>query len=100
MDEDTANADTVTVPVWGEVILDRSLFLLIPTALFAVGGIVTSLYVLANSGDAWVDAVDQQAIQQQQVTPAPASSEGCRGLCSSQERDLQSLRSFLSGFSK
>ena len=64
MDEDTARADTVQVPLWGELILDKSLFVLLPLAAFGIGGVLLSLYVLANSGDEFVAALQENAVLQ------------------------------------
>lgn len=101
MDETTARADTVQVPLWGELILDKSLFVLLPLAAFAVGGILLSLYILLNSGDAFVDALAENAVLQSTTpTPATTNADSCRGLCSSQEQDLEGLRSYMSRFAK
>jgi len=100
MDEDTARADTVQVPLWGELILDKSLFVLLPLAAFAIGGVLLSLYVLANSGDEFVAALQENAVLQSASAPGAASvagEEGCRGLCSSQAQDLEGLKAYMSG---
>jgi len=103
MDEETAKADSVQIPLWGDLILDKSLFVLLPLAAFGIGGVLLSLFVLFNSGDQFVGALQENAILQS--TPPPASMQnagdsGCRGLCSSQEQDLEGLREYMSKFAK
>jgi hypothetical protein len=74
------------LPVFGEVTLDKSLFIVVPIVAAAVLGLVTSVYVLANSGDAFVDAMAAAA------NAVPQATEECRGLGSSQQEDLESLK--------
>jgi hypothetical protein len=97
MDPQTQNAERISVPIWGELILDRSLFLFLPIAMFALGGIVLSLYVLANSSDTFVDAIIETATKQSIPTSTSAvpDSDSCRGLCSSQSQDLEGLRTYM-----
>jgi hypothetical protein len=103
MDEETQNAPTIQIPVWGELILDRSLFVFLPVAAFAIIGFFTSLYVLINSGDDFDTAIDENAVLQSipntftppLSVPSDEVVTGCRGLCSSQESDLEGLRSFM-----
>jgi hypothetical protein len=99
MDEETANAKSIPVPLWGELILDRSLFVLLPVAAFGIGGFLLSIYVAMNSGDAFSNAfVDGDLARVvQESTPV---ENACRGLCSSQEDDLEGLRNFMSKFAK
>jgi hypothetical protein len=85
------------LPLLGEVTMDRSLFLIVPAALFTVLGVGASLLVLLSSGDAFVDAVQQTAAEASNMNPV--AGDTCRGLCSSQEQDLESLRSFMQGLS-
>lgn len=102
MDEATqAAAPSVRIPLWGDLILDRSLFLLVPLVGFAVGGILLSLYILVNSGDAVAEAVAENARQQSIPTTVMNNNNNeCRGLCSSQAKDLEGLRNYMSGFGK
>jgi hypothetical protein len=102
MDEETARADSIQVPLWGELILDKSLFVLLPIAAFGIGGFLLSLYVLLNSGDAFVSAVQENAVLQSTppgAVQAGGGDSGCRGLCSSQEQDLEGLKAYMSRFS-
>jgi hypothetical protein len=92
MDQDTANAPSMQIPIWGELILDRSLYVLLPVAGFAVIGFFLSVYVGLNVSDDWVSSV---------TTPAKVVvDDGCRGLCSSQDQDLEGLRTFMNRFAK
>lgn len=97
MDPQTQRAERIAVPIWGELILDRSLFILLPIAVFALGGIFLSLYVLVNSSDTFVDAVIDTATKQSIPTSSSSLQDGesCRGLCSSQSQDLEGLRSYM-----
>lgn len=100
MDEETINAKRMQIPIWGELILDKSLIVLIPAAFFAVIGFAMSIYVILNSQDAIVDALADAS------SPAylKGVSEGtnvdpnaCRGLCGSQQDDLEALRGIMNG---
>jgi hypothetical protein len=94
MDPQTQRASTIPIPVWGELILDRSLFALLPIALFAVGGILLSIYILINSSDTFVDAIAETSMKQS-IPTSTFDSNDCRGLCSSQSQDLEGLRMFM-----
>ena len=87
--------------------MDRSLFVFLPLLGFGVGGILLSLYIVFNSGDALVDAMAENAVWQssgggggESITTTVDSPAACRGLCSSQEQDLQGLREYMSRFAK
>ena len=95
MDPQMARAKSVTIPIWGELILDRSLFVLLPIAVFAIGGAILSFYVLINSGDAFVDAIVQNSLQSVPTSSSTIDEAGCRGLCSSQAQDLDGLRDYM-----
>jgi hypothetical protein len=101
MDEETINAKRTNLPIWGELVLDRSLFVLVPVLLFAILGIGTSVLVAVNAQDQIIAALDETS-QQVMLKGASGSAvtEGCRGLCSSQEQDLESLRLYLNAFKK
>lgn len=99
LDNDSANAPTLNIPVWGELILDKSLFVLIPVAGFAIIGFFLSIYVGLNSVDAFV-ALEDAGKNGRRAPVETTSAEGCRGICSSQEDDLEGIRSFMSGLSK
>lgn len=95
MDEDTKNVPTKKLPLLGEVTMDRSLFVFVPVAAFAVIGILTSLYVAMNaSGDIFVQAAE--AVNDSIMAPKPVPDPNvCRGLCSTQEQDLEGLKTFM-----
>ena len=96
MDLQTQSAERISVPIWGELILDRSLFVLLPIAVFALGGILLSFYVLVNSSDTFVTAIVDTAMKQSIPTSSSLQeSDSCRGLCSSQAQDLEGLRSYM-----
>ena len=101
MDEATRNAPTMQVPLWGELILDKSLFVLLPVAAFAVLGLLTSIYVAINSGDQFVQALSETtSVQPPAAATTPTDPNVCRGLCSSQEQDLEGLAVFMNSLRK
>ena len=88
---------TINSPL-GEIQLDKSLYVLLPVVLFVFGGALLSIYVAANSGDALSQAWN---VYEASIS-APAGTkivdpDACRGLCSSQEADLQGLSDFMNG---
>jgi hypothetical protein len=97
MDPQTQNAERISLPIWGELILDRSLFVFLPIALFALGGIFLSFYVLINSSDTFVNAIIDTSMKQSIPTSSSSlpDSDSCRGLCSSQAQDLEGLSSYM-----
>mmetsp|Transcript_25691 Transcript_25691/g.53513 ORF Transcript_25691/g.53513 Transcript_25691/m.53513 type:complete len:214 (-) Transcript_25691:2359-3000(-) len=96
-DPNSANAPTMSVPLLGELVLDKSLFVLLPVAGFAVIGFFLSIYVALNSSDAFV--VLEEAATQGKKDPIEVV-DGCRGICSTQEQDLEGLRQFMNSLSK
>lgn len=104
MDDETRNAARMEIPMWGELILDRSLMVLVPVALFAVLGFGTSLLVILNSQDAIVDtlleasaAAADPAVYLKGVAPPDVDPNVCRGLCGAQEENLEAMRAFMGG---
>jgi hypothetical protein len=101
MDDETRNAKRMTIPIWGELILDKSLMVFIPVALFAVIGFGMSIYVAVNSQDAIVDVL-MDASSPEYLKGVSASTDvdlnACRGLCGSQNDNLEALRGIMSGF--
>lgn len=95
MDEETKNAPTMNVPLWGELIVDKSLMVLLPAGAFAVLGLLLSINVALNSQDKFFDP--------NPVPPPPVnnkvvkSDDGCRGLCS---QDTANLENFLNSLRK
>ena len=101
MDEETLQAKRTNIPIWGELILDKSLMIFIPVTLFAVIGFGMSFYVALNSQDAIVDALlDASSPEYLRGVVEPVSDGSCRGLCGSQQGDLEALRGFMSGLGK
>ncbi|KAL7559108.1 hypothetical protein ACA910_017520 [Epithemia clementina (nom. ined.)] len=98
IDPQTAEAPAMQIPFVGELVLDRSLFVLLPVATFAVLGCFLALYIGLNAGDAFVEL--EQAATQGQKAAVDLSDEACRGLCSDQAQDLEELRNFMSNFGK
>jgi hypothetical protein len=94
----STTASSVSIPVLGSLELDRSLFLLVPLIGFAVGGILLSLYILVNSGDAIVQSVAESTATR--ATTTIDSGAACRGLCSSQQQDLEGLRTYMNNLGK
>lgn len=84
IDKQTAAADSVSIPVVGEFVLDKSLFVVLPIAAFGLIGILTSLYILLNSSDVSMEAINIQT--------APESTASCRGLC---QADMTGLENFM-----
>lgn len=105
MDPNTANSETKNVPFFGEVAVDGGLTVLVPAAVIAVVGFIMSIVVALNSSDTIVnnlthlsDDVNAAALAKTNVVPDVAG--GCRGLCSSQDEQLESMRVVMQGFAK
>lgn len=86
-------APTRTFPIIGEVVMDKSSILIVPAVLFGVVGILFSIYVAINSQEAFTEALKQNPYLQS-ASSAPVG-EGCRGICSNQQDDLDSLAGFM-----
>lgn len=94
------NAPKVSVPLIGEVALDRSLFVFLPVAAFAVIGLITSIVVLVNSRDVFVDAIQQSTAEILTPSSTTIDSSQCRGLCSQQDESLEEMRVFMNKFAR
>lgn len=94
-----------------ELPIDGSLVVLLPAVGIAVLGIITSIMVISNSADpvlaappgggTMIDAAGQvgiQATERMVENISDATDEACRGLCSSQEEQLENMRSFMNKF--
>jgi hypothetical protein len=90
------NTPTMKVPLLGEIPADGSIVVLAPVAAIAVLGFIMSINIAINSGDAIVQQIDQ-VTNVLSTPPAKKAivSEGCRGLCSDQEQQLDNMRSFM-----
>lgn len=89
-------AKTVQVPLFGELSLDQSLFILLPIVAFAILGIITSIVVLINSTDEFATAIQNQQVSASASAVDPST---CRGLCSNNNNDVDSLRQYMMGIS-
>lgn len=94
-DSDSANVPTRQVPLFGDVPADGNLALFIPTAAIGILGFLLSIVVAFNSRDVIVQAVSSVELPKMEYTPTIVDEGKCRGLCSSQEKDLDSLRNFM-----
>jgi hypothetical protein len=96
IDEPTPdNVPTVQAPLIGEIPADGNLALLVPAAAISVLGFIFSIVVAFNSRDAIVSEVSKVELPKMEYTPTKVDPEKCRGLCSSQEEDLDGLRNFM-----
>ncbi len=101
MDDTMRNAPTVKAPIFGEIPLDGSLVVLVPTTLIVIVGFVMSIYIAFNSQDVIVASLND--LNKDIVTSVSGGppqilapdENGCRGLCSTQEQDLEGLRVFM-----
>jgi hypothetical protein len=93
MDVTTATAKTIPLPLWGDLILDRSLFYLLPIAAFGLIGLITSIIVLLNSTDDFATAIAET-----RSAAAAIDDESCRGLCSN-PNNVEGLRQYMMGIS-
>mmetsp|Transcript_34866 Transcript_34866/g.68638 ORF Transcript_34866/g.68638 Transcript_34866/m.68638 type:complete len:243 (-) Transcript_34866:233-961(-) len=80
-----------------------SKFILLPIAAIAVAGVAFSANVALSSKDAissvyddFIDKMSKPITSGTVVTP----EMGCRGICSNQESDLNSMEKFMTGLSK
>jgi hypothetical protein len=104
IDPSSADVPTKNVPFFGEIPVDGSLALLIPAAGIAVIGFVLSIVIAVQSSDEIVGLLSQVS---DDITSAAVSKSSqvyddsvCRGICSSQQQDLEGLKSFMEGFKK
>lgn len=93
---------TTNVPLLGEIPADGNLALLVPAAAIAILGFLFSIVVAFNARDAIVEEFSQVQVElpKMEYTPTVVEEGVCRGLCSSQESDLEGLRGFMQGLSK
>lgn len=104
-DPSAGNVKTVKAPLFGEVAIDGSLVVLVPAVVIGLVGFVMAFDLALNSRDAIVDSLSQLG---DDVTAAAAAKTNslapidgsCRGICSTQETDLESLKTFMQGLSK
>lgn len=100
IDEGTpTNVPTRQVPLFGEVPADGNLALLVPAAAIGILGFIFSIVVAFSSRDAIVKEFSQVELPKMEYTPTKVVEGECRGLCSSQDEDLDGLRNFMEGIS-
>lgn len=101
IDEPTpANVPTVNAPLFGEVPADGNLALLVPAAAIGVLGFIFSIVVAFNSRDTIVQELSRVELPEMKYTPTVVEEGQCRGLCSSQDEDLDGLRNFMESISR
>jgi hypothetical protein len=104
VDPSTADLPTKNVPLFGEVPVDGSLALLIPAAGIAVLGFILSIVIAVRSSDEIVGLLSQVSDDINSVAVTKSSKvydeSVCRGICSSQQQDLEGLRGFMNGLKK
>jgi hypothetical protein len=101
IDEPTpANVPMRSVPLFGEVPADGNLALLLPAAGIAILGFLFSIVVAFNARDEIVSELSKVELPKMEYTPTKVEEGKCRGLCSSQEDDLDGLRNFMEGISR
>jgi hypothetical protein len=101
MDADMVNTPTTKVPLLGEIPLDGSIVVLLPVALIAVVGFIMSINIAFNSADIISQKVDQ--VSNVLSTPPAKKTvqyDGCRGLCSDQDGQLDNMRIFMNSLAK
>ena len=98
----TQGKDTTNIPFIGEIPKDGALLLYVPAA-FAMLGFLYSFVIAFNASDEIVGALYQVSDDISQTATQKANmvydENVCRGLCSSQEADLESMRSVMQMFS-
>lgn len=97
------NTPTTNLPFFGEIPIDGSLLVLAPAAVIAVLGFVMSIVVAFNAKDTFVDqlAVLSQEINSAALAETNSVSDGsCRGLCSSQDQQLEGMRVFMESLAR
>ena len=104
VDPNAPDAPTKNLPLLGEVPVDGSLVVLVPAAVIAVAGFVLSIVIGFSSSDKIVNSlnqvVDDIAVQANEKVNRQYDENTCRGLCSSQEQDLEGLKSFMESLRK
>ena len=104
MDPEAVSGPTRNVPFFGEVPIDGGLVVLVPAAGIAFLGFVLSIVVALNSSDQLVaslsNVVEDISQTASQKTNMVYDESVCRGICSSQEADLQGLANFMENLRK
>lgn len=98
-DPTTANAPTTNIPLFGEVPAN-SVKVLVPIAVIGVVGFLYSIVVTLNSGDELNRIITQATTQASMQPNMQYDPNVCRGICSSQEKDLEGLKTFMESLRK
>lgn len=91
---------TRNVPLFGEVPADGNLALLVPAAAISILGFLFSIVVAFNSREALLQEVSSIDLPKMEYKETVVREGECRGLCSSQDDDLDGLRNFMEGLSR
>jgi len=104
VDPSVGTGPTRNVPLFGEVPVDGGLTVLVPAAVIAILGFLFSIVVAVNSADELVAALDNIADDIARTASEKSNmvydENVCRGICSSQEEDLQGLANFMQSLRK
>ena len=92
---DNANTPTTKIPFLGEVNMDKTLFIALPTVTFALLGFFSFFMVAMNSGDAVSNTLNDWNNLVLNPTAPQIDPDVCRGLCSTQEQDVEALAKFM-----
>lgn len=96
IDEPTPdNVPMVQAPLLGEIPADGNLALLVPAAAISILGFIFSIVVAVNSKDSIVEEFSKVELPKMEYTPTVVEEGKCRGLCSSQDEDLDGLRTYM-----
>lgn len=106
--DDSSNASsdqpTQNVPLFGEIPADGTLLLLGPAVVFSFLGFIYSIVIAFNSSDQIASSVMQagESVSQTAVNRNNKVYDKniCRGLCSSQQEDLDGMRNFMEAITR
>jgi len=101
-DVDNSNKKMTNLPLLGEVPVDGSLVVLVPVAIIAIVGFIMSIQIGFQSKDAIMQQLDEinNTMSQPPVKMNVVPTSGCRGLCSDQGEQLDTMKTFMEGLSK
>lgn len=96
-DNTSAGTKTTNIPLLGEVPIDGSIVVIAPAVIIGLLGFIFSIVIAFQSKDEIITALASAN------TPPPkteAALKKCRGICSNQEEDFDSLKTFMESISK